>query len=113
MQEMVEYRAEKVTDLEKQLSEAKKELEAARKDQNVFEQGKRNEGWAVFLQRAGYKDAVIPINGLRISQMLRDRAYDTVITAANLGQHAGYNQWKAGNLAEFHLSGNVDALGWE
>lgn len=69
--------------------------------------------WAMVMQHWDYKDAVMSLNGLRISQMLRDPAYDSVLTSDNLQQHADYDMFEARNLAVFHRSGNEDALGWE
>lgn len=93
------------------LAKAEARLLKLEKEATDFAKANADQQWAIFLKRWNYKDPVMACNGLRISQMLRDPAYDCVLTASNLS--SVYDEWQSTNLAAFHLSGYEEVLGDE
>lgn len=93
------------------LEKRRAELKQVEKEMTDVSTGSIN-GWTLLMKSWGYKDVKME-NGLLISHMLRNPLYNDVVTSAKLSRQANYNCWKARNLAEYHLTGDEDALGWE
>src|ERR1700754_1465204 len=105
LQRRVDHAKEQVREKEKELAEAQAFLNRCIVD---LHEGSKDtyKSNAIIMRNWGYKDVVIPgSGGLLISQMLCNRAFDHIITRANLEEHAGYDQWQSRNLSTYHRGG--------
>lgn len=113
LQNTVDRAREQVREKEKELAKAQAFLNRATVDLQNGSQDNKSAN-AIIMRNWGYKDVVMPgSGGLLISQMVGNRAYDHIITNANLRQHAGYDQWQARNFCAFHRGQGEHCLGWE